>query len=171
MVLHGHRSNFIKLCSKSICSRCLVRNISIWDRGLLEYHKIKKFDVHQYRVSPQIQNAWQHFTSSTSNSYSCCTKSNGPLTTNAIPKANYTSQSSFTPILASTTSRMAISIRCQFRSSSSAVDGMPVEKKSRWSNWTGKNAWKLSLVVLGLTFSGMAGTIICSWGNSFFKLV
>ena len=39
------------------------------------------------------------------------------------------------------------------------------EKKSRWSNWTGKNAWKASLVFLAATFGGSAVAMVYSWGQ------
>lgn len=39
------------------------------------------------------------------------------------------------------------------------------EKKSRWSNWTGKNAWKTSLVFLTVTFGGSAAALVFSWGR------
>lgn len=44
------------------------------------------------------------------------------------------------------------------------------EKKSRWSNWTGKNSWKAGLLFLGLTLGGFAAPAISLWGRYIFPL-
>lgn len=148
IVLHALRSSTSnKLYSRSLCRHCLIRNISVWQCHPAEDHNPSKMHLRKQRV-PLLW-AKDLYPDFTYRSLSGASISSGLSTA----PFSYNNKPLLLPAI----------VRNQSQDSKSKSNE---GKKSRWSNWTGKNAWKLSLVILGLTFTGMTATVVCSWGKS-----
>lgn len=151
-----------KIWTASLCKRCLTRNISDLKHSLRNHRNVSESNLPRpCHLKQYLPKSGATFSSFKLNRFSNFFTNNATHGIGSTFHLSTTTNPSRDVVTAAVTDK-GHSGDSQYQNSKDE------SKKSRWSNWTGKNAWKLSLLVLGSSFGIMGGTVVYCWGKKSF---